>query len=69
MAHLTGQSFSVQRGGVGEALGLSGQMGLVGASERSESESWGAVVEVWKEVGKVGKTGLSGASERSSSAS
>lgn len=53
-------------------MGLSGQTGLLGASERSESESeggaWHGRFEEMKEVGSCpGSMGLSGASERSSS--
>ena len=64
----------MQRGGVGDLLGVPGKMGLSGASESSESESesgfGGAALEGEFEEGEVvGKTGLSGASERSESES
>ena len=61
----------MQRAGAFRALGLSGQTGLSGASERSESESgdgaWHGKFEEMREVGNCsGSIGLSGASERSS---
>ena len=62
----------MQRGWVGDLLGVPGQTGLSGAEERSESESGfgGAALEGGvEEVGVVGTTGLPGASERSSSES
>ena len=63
-------------------MGPSGQTGLSGASERSESESEGgaseraqpesegsALCQRFEDLGEFGKTGLSGASDRSSSES
>ena len=71
-----GQSCSVHRGERDDGSGSSGHTGLVGASERSESESEseaGVLEGRCKDnevVGRcVGSMGLSGASDRSSSES
>ena len=57
-------------GGPADALGCSGQIGVLGASESSESESKGGRLEgrSW-DIGEAGKTGVSGTSASSSSES